>query len=202
MYNQIVSVSKKVQNEQGENVQQVVGEVNIPTPTLDEFFPDFDFGEVKVNEDGSVTYVSNAFNYLMKCVEQQVRTTGKGRLQAQSVALKEGSKIDQTLVEIITPSTSEGKGEALKVYKEFIKLFKAWVTENVSEKAVKIFIPLVTNKSGISMANQVVKEKLGERLEEFAASLNEGDQGTYENAILSVIEACGEDEVNLDEFEL
>ena len=148
-----LTISKK---EGGKYVEQ--GKVDIYIPDLSLLGVTAEEGEP---EDGLPTYKDAKAQYLFDAVIAAVKLKARSSLQPGTALLKEGTKIPETLEEVMAQGERSGGAEALAAIRELKKAFAAWVaslkkTQKTSEQIVGYF----NNREALSLMTDEVKEKM------------------------------------------
>lgn len=147
-----LTISKK---EGGKYVEQ--GKVDIYIPSLDLLGVQAEEGDA---EDGLPTYKDPKAQYLFDAVVSAVKAKARNCLQPSTALLKEGTKIPETLEEVMAQG-ERGGAEALAAIRELKKAFAAWVaslkkTQKTSEQIVGYF----NNREALSLMTDEVKTKM------------------------------------------
>jgi len=114
----------------GERV--VVGTLPVNIPTLAAF--GIEAEPVKFDEIGLPVYGTDELNYLQKSVTNQAMVKVRTFLQKNSIEVKPGKKLPETLAEYI--ASDSDRGAARREKGEAIKLFGEWVVSKGKAQAV------------------------------------------------------------------
>jgi hypothetical protein len=188
-----IDVAKKVGNK-----REKVGEVVIYIPDLAEF--GITDAVVKSTEDGIPIYEKEEHNFLLDAITQQVKMQARNRLKEGTAEVKEGSKIAETLAELMAESERGGNAEYLKLITELKKKFGIWVqTLGKSTAAQTTLVTLFKNKEALALQSPANKEKFKAYVLNFAATL-EADELSKAQRYLDALIAATESEGEADDF--
>lgn len=128
-------LSKTVEDANGKNTRQKVGEMAIYCPVLSEFgiaVEPVDFNK----ETGEANYASNEHQFLYGAILQAVKTQTRNKFQPGTTDLRIGAKIAENLAELVAPSVSN-KGAALVEKRALIDMFKQFLIKSGKNEAVQ-----------------------------------------------------------------
>ena len=164
-----------------------VGEVEVFYPTLKEL--GFDIEPSRVSDDGFPIYADDRHQYVFEGVLAAVKANARNKLQSGTATLKDGLKIAETVEELM--ASGGNTGEALKVLREMLAAFKAWLPSTGKSAAVQAAVyDLVSNRKTISLQAQDKKEKLRGYLSNFASSLTAEQAAAWASNLMKLDEAC------------
>jgi hypothetical protein len=177
-----MEVSKK---ENGAYVK--VGEVEVFYPTLKDLGIDVD--PSKESEEGFPIYADDRHQYVFEGVLAAVKANARNKLVSGTATLKDGLKIAETVEELM--ASGGNTGEALKVLREMLAGFKAWLPSTGKSAVVQAAVyDLVSNRKTIALQSEDKKEKLRGYLSNFASSLNEEQARAWANNLMKLDDAC------------
>lgn len=150
-----LSISKK-DKENGKYIEQ--GKIDIYIPPLALLGVEAEEGEP---EDSLPTYKDIKAQYLFDAVVAAVKSKTRNCLQPSTATLKEGSKIPETLEEVMERGGPGGGPEALAAIRELKKAFAFWVaslkkTQKTSDQIIGYF----NNREALSLMTDEVKKKM------------------------------------------
>lgn len=152
----------------------VVGSVAVNIPTLSAF----DFSDLSVKEDGE--YLNAGLAWLQSAVKNACMTKVRTLLQKNSVEVKPGKKLPETLEEYIASDSDRGaarreKGEAIKLFGEWI------VAKGKNQAAVEYLCGAIANAESFKTQpegkRKLVVDAVVKFMEESIESLSSFQQG-------------------------
>lgn len=201
-----------------DNIRVDVGTVTVHTPLVDEIIQVLapakqavqtdDKGNVitqevdgkqvpvmAVDDDGLPVLDSDGANWLFSAIVAAVKAGARNKLVKDSVQVKDGLKIPETLAELFEPGT-RGAGAALAAMRDCRNAFAEFVaTLNKSESTSTMMITLFNNKQALALQSDVMKGKMKGYVEEFVtAALTEEQVDTWGRTIEAVLETCKPEE--------
>lgn len=187
-------VSKKVTVVGGGNEYQKVGDIIIPVPTLEAFglTPEHrarteDDGE----DDGLPLYKNDEMQWLQDAVVAQCKAQARNKLVSGTADLKDGQKIAENFAELTAEGERRGNAEALKLAKEIVQSFGAFVqTLGKTAQTQAVLHGLFRNKQALALQTDENKAKMKGYLAQYAETLTEADLTRYSKYLNSVEEAC------------
>ena len=166
---------------------KLVGKVDVFYPTLKEL--GFDVEPSKESEDGFPIYADDRHQYVFEGVVAAVKAQARNKLQSGTATLKDGLNIAETIEELL--ASGGNTGEALKVLREMLAGFKAWLPSTGKSAAVQAAVyDLVSNRKTIALQAQDKKEKLRGYLANFASSLTAEQAAAWASNLMKLDEAC------------
>lgn len=166
---------------------KLVGSIDVFYPTL----KDLGLGvePSKVSEEGFPVYSDDKHQYVFDSILAAVKAQARNRLQPGTANLKDGLKIASTVEELL--ASGGNTGEALKVLREMLAAFKAWLPSTGKGAAVQAAVyDLVSNRKTIALQSEDKKEKLRGYIANFASTLTEAQAGAWANNLTKLDEAC------------
>jgi hypothetical protein len=189
-----LDVSKKVSVGPDKNEYQKVGDVILPIPTLEAFGIKAEIRprtEDDGEDDGLPLYKEENLDWLFGAVVASCKMQARNKLVSGTAELKEGQKIAETFEELVKEGERKGNAEALKLAKEAVSSFSAYVQglgKTVQTQAM--LIGLFRNRQALSLQPDTAKEKFKGYLTAYAETLSEGDLGRYQKILTAIEEAC------------
>jgi hypothetical protein len=189
-----LDVSKKVSVGPDKNEYQKVGDVILPIPTLEAFGIKAEIRprtEDDGEDDGLPLYKEENLDWLFGAVVASCKMQARNKLVSGTAELKEGQKIAETFEELVKEGERKGNAEALKLAKEAVSSFSAYVQglgKTVQTQAM--LIGLFRNRQALSLQPDTAKEKFKGYLTAYAETLSEGDLGRYQKILMAIEEAC------------
>lgn len=166
---------------------KLVGSIDVFYPTLKDL--GLDVEPSKVSEEGFPVYSDDKHQYVFDSILAAVKAQARNRLQPGTANLKDGLKIASTVEELL--ASGGNTGEALKVLREMLAAFKAWLPSTGKSAAVQAAVyDLVSNRKTIALQSDDKKEKLRGYIANFAATLTEAQAGAWANNLTKLDEAC------------
>lgn len=161
----------------------VVGTLAVNIPTLAAF--GIEAEPVKFDDIGLPVYGSDELNYLQKSVTNQAMVKVRTFLQKNSVEVKPGKKLPETLAEYI--ASDSDRGAARREKGEAIKLFGEWVVSKGKAQAVVDYLcGALANadsfKTQPENKRNMVADAIVKFLEESAEVLSSFQQGYLSDA--------------------
>ena len=172
-----------------------VGTMTVHTPILRDIIPFITSepqtkdGKEVIDEDGILLYVSEEANWVQGAILAAVKAQARNKLAPGTANLKEGAKIATDWAELIAEG-GRGDGAGLRLAREFRDSFKDWVAkQNLAETAAANLIAIVSNRTALSLQNDVVKSKVKARLESYAEAMDEATVEKFMRPLTAAMEA-------------
>jgi hypothetical protein len=179
----IMEVSKK---ENGVYVK--VGDVTINYPLLSELGLSVDPSSFDA-ESGLPVYSDDKQQFAFDAIFAAVKASARNKLVSGTADLKEGNKIAETIEELL--SSGGNNGEALKVLRDMLAAFKAWLPATVKATTVQEAIyNLVSNRKTITLQAEDKKQKLAAYLADFAGTLTTEQAASWGRHLTALDELC------------
>lgn len=157
----------------------VIGTLAVNIPTLAAF--GIEAEPVKFDESGLPVYASDELNYLQKSVTNQAMVKVRTLLQKNSVEVKPGKKLPETLAEYI--ASDSDRGAARREKGEAIKLFGEWVASKGKPQAVVEYLTgALANVESFKTQPETKRTAVAEALVKFmeeSAEVLSGFQATF-----------------------
>lgn len=183
-----LDVSKKV-DIGGKNEYSKVGEIVVPIPSLEAFGIQAKVKEV--GEDGLPVYEDEKLDWLFYAAVASAKMQARNKLISGTAELKEGQKIASNFDELTAEGERKGNAEALKLAKEVITSFSAYVQGlGKTAQTMAMLVGLFRNKQALSLQPDVAKEKMKGYISAYAQTLEPADLERYSKYLTSVEEAC------------
>jgi len=193
-----MEVSKKVVNpvtKEGEYSK--IGEVSVPVFDLAEFGLTAATG---VDEEGLPTYTDDKLQWVQNAVTAAIKAIARNKLVSGTASLKAGSKIAQTVPELLESNTSSGA--ALALYREFLLSFTQYLSTSGKSQAVQaLYSGMVKTRAVIAVSSEARRNGLAAQLEAFLGSLNVEDQTKFLSIVETLAGLC-ESATDLSDEEL
>ena len=111
--------------------------------------------------------------------------------------------ISKTILELITPASREGTGEALKLHREAINALVAFLrTTGKKEAVLKIWAAMAGSAAALATSTQAAKDGLLKQVEPFAESLSAEDAERFTPFLTKLADAlAGADDLDESDFE-
>lgn len=191
----LTDVSKKVAIPgTDKNEYQKIGEITIPVPTLEAFGITAEIRprtEDDGPDDGLPLYKDDKLDWLFGAVVAQCKAQARNKLISGTVELKDGQKIAATFEELTAEGERKGNAEALKLAKEIVTSFAAFVQGlGKSAQTQAVLVGLFKNKQALTLQDAETKGKFKKYLSDYAATLNEQDLTRYAKYLGGVEEAA------------
>lgn len=160
--------------------------------------------QLAVDDDGLPVLDSDGANWLYSAIVAAVKAGARNKLLKDSVKVKDGLKIPETLAELFEPGT-RGAGAALAALRDCKNAFAEYVaTLGKKEATANLIITLFNNRQALALQSNDMKEKMKAYVESFAAEyLNEEQLDAWTRPIEAVLETCKPEETaveSLDDF--
>jgi len=151
------------------------------------------------DDDGLPVLDSDGANWLFNAIVAAVKAGARNKLVKDSVSVKDGLKIPETLAELFEPGT-RGAGAALAALRDCKAAFADYVaTLNKTEATSALIITLFNNKQALALQTPVMKGKMRAYVESFAADfLTEEQVDSWTRPMEAVLESCKVEEVAAD----
>ncbi len=172
----------------------VIGEVAVNIPTLEAF----DFSNMEKNEEGE--YVNNGLAWLQAAVKNACMVKVRTLLQKNSVEVKPGKKLPETLEEYIASDSDRGaarreKGEALRMFGEWI------VAKGKPQKVVEYLVGAVSNADSFKTQPEDKRTLVANAVVAFVEESIETLSSFQQQYLIDTVEVIQKgEEVDLDEL--
>lgn len=189
-----LEVSKKVSVGPDKNEYQKVGDIVVPIPTLEAFGITAEKRqrtEEDGPDDGLPLYKDQNLDWLFGAVVAACKMQARNKLISGTAELKEGQKIASNFEELTAEGERKGNAEALKLAKEVITSFAAYVQGlGKSVQTQAMLVGLFRSKQALALQPDSAKEKMKGYLSSYAETLDEKDLERYSRYLKTVEEAC------------
>lgn len=198
-----MAVSKTVKVGQN-NERQKVGEIEIYIPSLSEIVKHAaaavqadgaddkgkPTGKPAVDSEGLPVYTTDEANWILGAVASAVKMQARNKLVSGTVTLKEGQTIPTNWAELVAEGV-RSNGAALAALRDCIADFAKYVgTLGKKESTANTIITLFKNGEALKLQGDVMKGKMKDYVEAFAATLDEANLERYERTLTRVLETC------------
>lgn len=194
MIKQVMPVTK---SEAGKRVP--VGNVEIFVPDLAEF--GITETPASTGEDGLPVYNSAPLNWLFGSVLATTKMQARNKLESGSIKVKDGQAIATTVAELMLESERGGNGEYLKAISALKQKFGVWVASlGKSQKAQDLLKTLFSNKTALSLQDEVNRGKFASYVTDFAATLDEASLAAGSRYLEGLIAASTAESEEAEDF--
>jgi hypothetical protein len=190
-----LEVSAKGKSEGDKRV--AVGAIEIFYPLLSEL--GLNVEPTGADESGFPTYATEELQFAFDSVFAATKAIVRNRLESGTATLKAGKTIPTTVTELL--EAPEGnKGEALKLYREFIQAVTAYAAKiGKSAKAQATLASWLSSKKTLAVISAENKKKALQYITDAVAEMSVADQAKFENVAMSLADVAeaaeGDDEL-------
>lgn len=148
-----------------------------------------------VDEDGLPVLDSDGANWLFSAIVAACKAGARNKLVKDSVQVKDGLKIPETLAELFEPGV-RGAGAALAALRDCKNAFAEYVaTLGKAEQTATLIVTLFNNKQALALQSQGMKDKMKGYVEAFVTDhLTEEQVDAWGRPIEAVLETCKPDD--------
>ena len=187
-------ISKTVEQANGANKREQIGEIAVYCPSLAEF--GIEAEPTGVEADGALTYASDVHNFLYGAIVAAVKTATRNKFQPGSDQLRVGAKIAETLAELVAPSTGN-KGAALVERRALMDMFKQWVASTGRNEAVQKMLAMMLDKTDNLLLQDTDKRgKIKQYFVDFGNATAERLTDWQANYLSNAISTCDGEELD------
>lgn len=141
------------------------------------------------DEEGFPTYADERVQYVFDAVLAAVKASARNKLLTGTAKLKEGNKIAESVEELL--ATGQRGGEALKVRRDFLNAFKAWLPSLGKSSGFNVGIyDLVASTKNLPYMSDARKQAVVGYVANFAASLPAEDVQRFSRILTQIDELC------------
>lgn len=176
-----------------------VGSIEVPVFSLADF--GLDIAETGADEDGLLKYENNKVQYVYEALLAATKAAARNKLVSGTASLKPGSKIAQTVEELI--AKAERSSAALAISREFVADFTKFLAEASGKKeAVQaLYVAMVKNRQTIAISSEARRLGLQAQLEAFIEFSGAEVISKYPSVLIALSDLC-EGSAALDDEDL
>lgn len=187
-------ISKTVEQANGANKREQIGEIEVYCPTLAEF--GIAVEPVGKEEDGSLKYESNEAQFLYGAIVAAVKTATRNKFVGGTDTLRVGAKIAESLAELVAPATNN-KGQALVERRALMDMFKQWIASSGKNEAVQKMLAMMLDRTDNLLLQDTDKRgKIKQYFVDFGNATAERLTDWQANYLSAAIATCDGEEMD------